>query len=136
MDLMQLDPFTLLRDIDRYFDGGRRSDQWVPAIDVLDREAALVIRVAVPGVAIDDIDVTIEDRNLTIAGNRSFGEEAEGVSFHRREIPTGGFKRTLVLPDGLNPAEIKAGAVDGILEISIPRRPEVLPRKVKVDVTH
>lgn len=136
MDLVQYEPFSLLRDLDRFFDVGRRQPSgWVPRIDVFDRKDDLVIRVEVPGVPIDDIDVTIEDRTLTISGSRTIDDSVEEGGYHRREILNGAFKRTIVLPDGMNAEEIKANANHGILEVVIPRRPEVLPRKIKVDVT-
>jgi HSP20 family protein len=136
MDLVQYDPFSLLRDIDRFFETGRRgASPWMPRIDVFDREDDLVVKAEVPGVPVEDIDVTIEDRTLTITGSRHFDEAVEEGGYHRREIFTGEFKRTIVLPEGMNPEEISAHAENGLLEVTIPRRPEVLPRKVKVNVT-
>ena len=135
MELVQFDPFSLLRDMERMFDKGTRTQAWLPRIDVFDTEDRLVVRVEIPGVDPDAIDVTVEDRTLTVSGARSFTEEQEDRGYHRREIFTGEFRRTIVLPEGMNPEEIGASANNGILEISVPRRPEVLPRKVKVDVT-
>ena len=134
MDLVQFDPFSVLRDVDRYFGSGRRPAAWMPRVDVLDRSERLVIRAEMPGMTSDDIDITIEDRTLTISGTRTFSEEPEEGTVHRREIQTGRFERTLVLPEGMNPEEIAATMADGILEVSVPRRPEVLPRKVKVEI--
>lgn len=134
MDLVQFDPFSMLRDVDRLFSGERRPSAWLPRVDVFDRGEQLVIRAEMPGITADDIDLTIEDRTLTIAGARSFAEETDEGTFHRREIHQGRFERTLVLPEGMNPEEITANVEHGILEVSIPRRPEVLPRKVKVQV--
>jgi HSP20 family protein len=94
-----------------------------------------VIRLEVAGIRPDDIDITIEDRTLTISGTRSFGDETDQSGYHRREIFTGEFKRTLILPDEFSRDEIAARVDDGILEVTVPRRPEVLPRKVKVDVS-
>ncbi len=54
--------------------------------------------------------------------------------YHRREIFAGAFKRTLILPEGLNADEITATTDNGLLVVTLPRRPEVLPRKVKIDV--
>ncbi len=135
MDLVRFDPFSLLGEIDRYFERGTTSGAgWCPRIDAFDRENDLVVRVEVPGVSTDDINVTVEDRTLTITGKRHFDESVEESGYHRREIFDGEFKRTLVLPEGLNAEEISAKANNGLLEVIIPRRPEVLPRKVKVDV--
>lgn len=135
MDLVQFDPFSLLRDAERIFERGPRRAAWVPRIDVFDRDERIVLRVEVAGVSPEDIDITIEDRTLTITGSRSFETETEERGYHRCEILTGEFTRTVVLPEGVDPEQITATAEAGILEISVPRRPEVLPRKVKVDVS-
>ena len=136
MDLVRFDPFSLLSEMDRLFERGvTATPTWAPRIDAFDREKDLVIRVEVPGVKPEDVDITVEDRTLTISGKRQFEETADQAGYHRREIFTGEFKRTLVLPEGLNPEEITAKAEEGILSVIIPRRPEVLPRKVKVGVT-
>ena len=135
MDLVRFDPFSLLSEMDRLFERGvAATPTWAPRIDAFDREKELVIRVEIPGVKPDDFDITVEDRTLTISGKRHFEEETEQAGYHRREIFTGEFKRTLVLPEGLKAEDITAKAEDGILSITIPRRPEVLPRKVKVGV--
>ena len=136
MDLVPLDPFAMLRDIERMFDRGTTvtPNRWLPRIDVFDRATELVIRVELAGVDPEDVDVTVEDRTLTISGHRAFDETTEENGFHRREIFSGEFKRTLVLPDGLEASEVTAKADKGIIEVTIPRKPEVLPRKVKVDV--
>lgn len=135
MDLVPFDPMSMLRDIDRILDRSTSTrTRWMPRIDVFDREAELVVRMEMAGVDPDAIDVTVEDRTLSLAGSRTFGDESTENGFHHREIFTGEFKRTLVLPDGLDAGEISARADNGILEVTIPRKPEVLPRKVKVDI--
>ena len=136
MDLVRFDPFSLLSEMDRLFErGATAAPTWAPRLDAFDREKELVIRVELPGVKPEDVDITVEDRTLTISGKRQFEETVEQGNYHRREIFTGEFKRTLVLPEGLNAEEITAKAEEGILSVIIPRRPEVLPRKVKVGVT-
>ncbi|MFH1330553.1 MAG: Hsp20/alpha crystallin family protein [Actinomycetota bacterium] len=135
MDLVRFDPFSLLSEMDRLFERGvAATPTWAPRIDAFDREKDLVIRVEVPGVKPEDVDITVEDRTLTIRGKRVFEDETEQGGYHRREIFIGEFKRTLVLPEGLNAGQISARAENGILTVIIPRRPEVLARKVKVDV--
>lgn len=131
MEIAQFEPFSLLRDVERLFE--RQPSAWLPRMDAFDRDDRLVVRLEVPGVPAEDIDITVEDRTLTIGGTRSLDEDPER-DYHRREILTGRFLRTIVLPDGLDTTGITAAAHDGLLEISIPRRAEVLPRKVKVDV--
>ena len=135
MNLIRFDPFSLMSERDRCFEGGRaETATWCPRVDAFDRDSELVIRVEVPGIDPADVEITVEDRTLTITGTRSLDETVAADGYHRREIRTGDFKRTLVLPKGLDTEEISARADHGMLEISLPRRPEVLPRKVKVDV--
>lgn len=134
MDLVRFDPFSMFREFDRMIDRSPASRGWVPRVDVLDREQDILIRVDVAGIDPNDINITVEDRTLTISGTRELEETTDETGYHRREIFTGAFKRTLVLPAGLDAGEIKASADNGILEVVVPRRPEVLPRKVKIDV--
>lgn len=123
-------------DFDALLESPRQGmDRWLPRIDVFDRDKDLVVRVEVAGVDPDDIEVTVEDRTLTISGKRHFEEAGDTNGFHRREIFSGEFRRTLVLPEGLDATTVVAKAVNGILEVTVPRRPEVLPRKVKVEIT-
>ena len=129
------DPFTLVRDFDRLFEAPRHAyTASFPRIDVFDREGSLVVRTEVPGVHPDDIDVTVENGTLTVSGSRSFQEESTEGGFHRKEIFEGEFKRTVLLPEGLDLEQISAHSRDGILEVRIPRLAEVLPKKIKVEL--
>ena len=134
MDLVQYDPFSLLRDVERMFEPqGTAQRTWMPRIDVFDNGTDLVVRVEIPGIDASAVDVTIEDRTLTISGSRPLDESVETI--HRREILTGEFKRTVVLPEGIDGSAITAQAANGLLDVTLPRRPEVLPRTVKVAVS-
>lgn len=137
-NLVRFDPWGMMRDLDRLFEeGGRRHGEgtWMPRVDVFERDANLVVRVEVPGVDAHNIDVTVEGGTLAISGSRAFekDEEIEG-GFHRKEIFEGRFKRTVLLPEGTDSEAVTANTKDGILEVVVPKRPEVLPHKVTVDV--
>lgn len=135
MNLVRFDPFTVMRDFDRLFtEGDRPANRWMPRVDVLDRDNDLVVRTEVPGVDPESIDVTVEGGTLTIKGGRSFETEESNDNYHRKEIFQGSFERTILLPEGIDAEAVKATSKDGILEISIPKQPEVLPRKVTVEV--
>jgi HSP20 family protein len=136
--LVRFDPWGMMRDLDRLFEDTARhagDAPWLPRVDVFERDASLVVRAEVPGVDPGHIDVTVENGTLVIEGSRTFekDEEIEG-GFHRKEIFEGRFKRTVLLPEGTDAEAVTASTRDGILEIKIPKRPEVLPRKVTVDV--
>jgi HSP20 family protein len=137
MQILRWDPFGMMRDLDRLFEGefalgeGR---SWVPRIDVLHEKDMLKIRAEVPGVPIDAIDVTVEDGALTMSGTRSFTMVDEDEGYYRKELAEGTFKRTIFLPDRADIDAIEAVSTDGIIEISIPMKTEVLPKTVKVAI--
>lgn len=134
-DLVPFEADGLLRRLDQLFDTPSRRAGWLPRVDIIDRGDRFVVRAELAGVDVADVDVTVEGRSLTISGERRF-EMAEGNGGYRhREIVEGEFRRTLTLPDGIAVDEVKAEARNGVLEITVPRVPEVLPRKITVDVT-
>ncbi len=133
MQLVRFDPFATMREFDRLFEG-RPANRWMPRIDVFDQENDLMVRTEVPGVDPESIEVTVEGGTLTIKGGRTFETEETKANYHRKEIFEGSFERSILLPDGVDPETVTATSKDGILEISIPKRPEILPRKVSVEI--
>lgn len=134
MDLVRFDPFSVFGELDRLIDRSPAARAWAPRVDVFERDTDLVVRVDVAGVDPDDIDITIEGRTLTVSGSRSSEERIEERGYHRQEIFAGEFRRTLVLPAGIDADAITANTDNGMLEIVAPLKAEVLPRKVKIDV--
>ena len=137
MQILRWDPFGMMREFDRLCDrdlsmGENRA--WVPRIDVLSEEDLLKIRAEVPGVPIDAIDITVKDGALTLSGVRSFHMVDEGEGYYRKELMEGSFSRTVFLPDTADVDAIEAMSSDGIIEISIPTKAEVLPKTVKVAI--
>jgi HSP20 family protein len=138
-NLVRFDPWGMMRDLDRLFEeGARRSgSSWVPRVDVFEKDDALTVRAEIPGVNPEDVEVTVEGGTLTISGSRSFeNDEVTESGFHRKELFEGSFKRTILLPEGTDPEAITANSKDGMLEVAVPKRPEVLPRKVSINVEH
>ena len=98
---------------------------WVPSIDVLTRGDDLVIRAEIPGVDPErDIDITVQDRTLSIRGERKQERRTEDDRFFRTETFYGSFLRTVPLPTEVKPDDIQATYRDGILEIVIPKAAE------------
>ncbi|MCP3998554.1 MAG: Hsp20/alpha crystallin family protein [bacterium] len=133
MQLVRFDPFSTMREFDRLFEG-RPTNRWMPRVDVLDRDNDLAVRAEVPGVDPESIEITVEGRTLTIKGGRRFETEENKPNYQRKEIFEGSFERTILLPEGIDPAAVSATSKDGILEVSIPKRPEILPHKVEVEI--
>lgn len=137
MRLVRFEPLGLSRDLDRLFtDFGPRTMRsgWAPRIDVLDADAALTVRVEAPGVDPESLDITVEGETLVVSGSRNFESETGEGGYRRKEIFEGEFTRTILLPEGVEVDEITAAAKDGIVTLTIPKSPEVLPRKVKVEI--
>jgi HSP20 family protein len=127
----------MMRDLDRLFEESalRSGSTWVPRVDVFERADTLVVRAEVPGVDPENVDVTVEGGTLTISGSRAFEREEDlDGGFHRKELFEGSFKRTILLPEGTDAEAITAASKDGLLEVTIPKKPEVLPRKVTINV--
>jgi HSP20 family protein len=133
MQLVRFDPFSTMREFDRLFEGNP-ANRWMPRVDVFDRDNELMVRTEVPGVDPESIEITVEGGTLTIKGGRSFATEDTQPNYHRKEIFEGAFERTVLLPEGIDPQAVSATSKDGILEVSVPKRPEVLPRKVEVEI--
>lgn len=139
MQVVRQRPFTFNRffgpEFDRLFEtlaDGDMAQAWVPAVDVFEEEGALVARFEVPGFSSEDLNVTLEDGVLTVAGERAFEVDQQDKQFHRREMARGLFKRALHIGDAYDPERVTATYKDGILEVRIPKRPEVLPRKIEI----
>lgn len=99
-----------------------------PRVNVIDRDDEVVVHAELPGVDKDNLDVTVDDGSLTIRATSRQEQKEEKGDFHRREISTGSFSRTIVLPQGADSSKAKANFKDGLLELTMPKR-EVARRK-------
>ncbi|MDO5759145.1 MAG: Hsp20/alpha crystallin family protein [Rhodobacterales bacterium] len=134
----QWDPFAEFRQLqsqmNRMFDTGARSGQsgnW-PPVNMWMGDDSIVVTAEMPGVAQDDIDLTVRENTLIIAGKRNPTTGDEGAAWHRRERPWGEFSRSIRLPLRVDPDKVEARARNGILEIEMGRPDAERPRKIKV----
>jgi HSP20 family protein len=100
--------------------------------DVFHMEGALVIRMDLPDVDPDRVEVTVQDNALLINGTRSFPFDAEKVRFVRRGTFYGDFTQRVALGKGLDTDKIQARYGNGVLELLIPYAEEVKPRKIEI----
>jgi HSP20 family protein len=110
-------------------------DVWAPAMDVLTRDGDLVIRAELPGIDPEkDVDISVHKDVLTIKGERRHEEKTEGKDgFYRFESHYGSFRRSVVLPEGARPDDIRATYEDGILEVVVPRGGELsVPKRIPI----
>jgi len=135
------DPMSRFRSaVDRLFEGfGEGEMPWrsfeetdayprMAAADVGDR---YVLEADVPGVRMEDLEITCLDRTLTIRGERAEPEESAG-SYERRERPAGTFLRSVELPEEVDAAKTEAVLEEGILRITIPKTQRADPRRIEI----
>lgn len=105
-----------------------------PSIIISATSEDLVVRAEVPGMELEDFDISISADVLTVQGARITGEGLEGGWYHRRERESGGFSRAIRLPAAVDGDRAEATYVAGVLTISLPLREEAKPREVSVKV--
>lgn len=104
-----------------------------PAMDVVENENAVTIRVDLPGLSPENVNIEVEGNLLTIAGSVENNVEKEGERFHYRERRSGNFKRSLRLADTLDTENAEASFDNGVLNLTLPKRPESQPKRIKVE---
>lgn len=105
---------------------------WQVPMDVFRTEDSLVIRMDLPDVNPDDVEVTVQDSILLINGTRRFPFDADKVRFVRRGTFYGDFTQRVMLGKGLDTEKIAAGYQNGVLELRLPYLEEVQPRKISI----
>ncbi len=108
------------------------TSQWAPRVDIKEEGARFVILADIPGVDPAQIEIHMEKGILTIKGERKSPDTDENGQFSRVERAHGAFHRRFSLPDSADADGITAVGRLGVLEISIPKKPEVTPRRIQV----
>ena len=109
------------------------TSQWVPRVDIKEEANRFVIFADLPGVDPAGIEIDMDKGVLSIKGERKVADKAEGERWSRNERAHGVFYRRFALPDSADADGIKASGKHGVLEVSIPKRAEVAPRRINVN---
>jgi HSP20 family protein len=107
---------------------------FVPAVDIYEDENSISLRLEVPGMKQDDLDIRLENNTLTVRGERKFEKEEKEENFHRIERRYGTFTRSFTLPNTVDTESVSADYKDGVLEIRLAKRAETKPKQIKVGV--
>ena len=111
---------------------GRPGSGVFPAVNVTQDDENLYVRAELPGMKPNELDITAVKNRLSLSGTRQIVPEDKNVSYHRRERGGGQFSRTIVLPIDFQGDRVSAEYVDGILTVTLPRRPEARPKQIQV----
>lgn len=119
--------WPVLTNLDAPFDGG------VPKVDVLERDAEVVVRAELPGVDKDNLELSVTNDSVTIKATTEQERKEEKGDYHRREISRGSFVRTVALPASVQSKKAKARFKNGVLELTLPKAAPAKRHSIKVD---
>lgn len=131
----------LQNEINRVFgnlnetEGSSATSQWNPAVDVREFSDRFQLLLDIPGVEPKDVEITLDNGTLTVAGERSEEKGSNGTDHpqqQRIERLVGRFHRRFILPDTADAEKVNATGRNGVLEIVIPKQPKAQPRRISV----
>lgn len=120
--------------LDEFFNDvvSRRRDRFVPGIDVSETADQFEVTVELPGMKKEDININLENNQLTVSGERKFKNEEKNKKYHRVESQYGEFTRSFMLPDNIDEESIEARYEDGLLHITIDKDEEKVSKKIEI----
>ncbi len=110
------------------------SVRWAPAMDLIEKADAYVLRADLPGIKQEDLALQVEDNVLTLSGARKHDAEQDVAAYHHAERPHGAFSRAITLPKGVDATGVTATFTDGVLEVRIPKPERAQPRRIEIAV--
>lgn len=132
LDRLQRDMDDLARRVLRPVP--RRGVRVFPSIIISATDEALLVRAEVPGMNLEDFQISVSGDTLTLQGSRLTGGELEGGWYHRRERESGGFSRAVRLPAEVDGDRAEATYLAGVLTISLPLKAAAKPQQIPVRV--
>ncbi len=136
--------FNVNRELENFFDDfgfplTRRQDaesaggaMWLPEVDLEENKDGYILKADLPGVAKEDVKITVDDNVLTVAGEKKFEKQSQENNYHRTERTYGSFSRSFSLPGPVNVDKIKAEYQNGVLRLDIPKAESAKPRQIEI----
>ena len=135
---------TLREEMNRLFDssfpGAGSGDTtlfsgWSPALDVFQSSDAVTVKVELPGLKKEDIEISLEKGVLSISGERRHEQKLEDGESFRSERYFGRFHRSVAIPTTVEGDKVKASYTDGVLTVTLPKAEEAKPKQIEVNVS-
>ncbi len=128
-------PFMPGSDLSRFFgDEFLGTADFFPALDVYQNKDNVVAELSLPGIDPAKVDITIENDVLTVSGSSEEKQEVKREDYYRKEVRTGSFSRSVVLPMAVKGENTQAHYDKGVLTITMPKEESVKPKKIAVSV--
>ena len=141
MAIIRYEPWGLLNQLQKELErsqdiqsseGSISTAEWAPSVDIKEENDKFVLQADIPGVKPEDIEVNMEAGVLTVKGEKKTEAKTEKEGYKRVERTYGSFYRRFSLPDSADGEAISAKCKLGVLEIVIPKREAVKPKKIEV----
>jgi len=133
------DPFRVMRDVLRWdpfreLEAAAGGDYglFAPSFDVKENKDGYVFRADLPGVKEEDLEISLTGNRLAISGRREEEKREQGETYYASERSYGSFSRAFTLPDGTDAENVRAELKNGVLQVTVPKKPEVQPRKIQI----
>jgi HSP20 family protein len=107
---------------------------FVPPVDVYEDAQRVVLKLEVPGIQQEDLDVKVENQTLVVKGERKLESDVKEENFHRIERRFGSFVRSFTLPQTVDTNSVTAEYEAGVLTVSLAKKAEAKPKQVKIQV--
>jgi HSP20 family protein len=107
---------------------------FTPPVDIYEDAQKLTIKLEVPGIREEDLDIRLENQTLTVRGERKFEKEEKQENYHRIERRFGTFVRSFTLPNTVDTEKVQASYDSGVLSIEVTKRAEAQPKQIKVAI--
>jgi HSP20 family protein len=143
-DRRELNPWTTFRDLEEQFSqffrdfpmatGIGAESSWVPAVDLTETDDAYLLEADLPGMKREDIELTVIDDVITLKGERKEEKSEEQKGYRRVERSYGSFQRAFRVLGGVDTEKVDASFEEGVLKVSLPKRPESKPKAIEVKV--
>jgi HSP20 family protein len=133
---------SLQNDMNRLFNtffdaptagAGNASRRWIPAMDLVETDDQFVLKADLPGLTDEDVHIDVEGDVLTVSGERRAEHEEKREGYVRVERSFGAFRRSLTLPEGVDPEAVSASFDRGVLEVRIPKPEQRKPRRIAIN---
>jgi len=135
-----LEPFGFMRNFMRWdpfrdLEFPEVQSAYLPSFDIKETTQGYVFIADLPGVKLEDLDINLTGNRLTITGKRESEERREGENFYANERSFGSFSRTFSLPEGVDANGVSAELKNGVLNLTVPKVPEIQPKKIAVQAS-
>ena len=131
-----VNPVSLMNEFDRLFErpyNTRTASEWNVALDVAETEDSYLVEATIPGINVEDLEITLEDDVLMLKGEIKRDEKVEDAKYHLRERRFGSFSRSIRFPMAVNGDAVEATYTNGILSLNVPKAEAVKPKRITIN---